>query len=237
MKTVLITGGTGFFGSWMARTAPPGFDLERMNREDYWHTVPHWFSDRYVKHYDYIVHLANVDPSLVLKCARHHRARLLYVSSGAIYHPEHDTTYRRNKIFWERECLESGAQVVIARPFAFMDSSESWVTFFANARAGLPLEIWGDGSTERSYMHGRDLGEWLWAILLYGEPGQAYDVGSDRAITIERLARRIQAFTGSEIRYVDKPIPMPTYLPDAERTARTKELLKLYQQNREGSQL
>lgn len=227
MKTVLITGGTGFFGTWLQRKQPDFLHCSYLSHALY--DASAWKSDRF----DYILHAANISPTRVLEKALQDHSRVLYVSSGAVYHPEGNTEYRRNKILWERECMESGAPVVIARPFAFMDSSISWVTFFANARAGQPLEVWGNGSTVRSFMHGRDLGEWLWAILLYGQIGQAYDVGSDRAVTMERLAKRIQAFAGSEIRYVDRPVPMPVYLPG--HTAKTRELLKLYQsKNKKG---
>ena len=220
MRTVLITGGTGFFGKWLQRKQPDFLQCSCLSHALY--DTHAWEADKF----DFIIHAANISPACVLEKALQDQSKVLYVSSGAVYHPESDTKYRRNKIVWERECIESGAQVVIARPFAFMDSSVSWVTFFANARAGKPLEVWGDGSTVRSYMHGRDLGKWLWAILLHGKAGQAYDVGSDRAVTTERLAKRIQAFSGSAIRYVDKPIRVPVYLP--EDTTKTKDLLKLY---------
>jgi dTDP-glucose 4,6-dehydratase len=34
---------------------------------------------------------------------------------------------------------------------------------------------------------------WLWAILLRGRPGAAYNVGSEEAVSIADLARRIAA--------------------------------------------
>src|SRR5512146_910567 len=73
---VLITGGTGFVGSAMRRTQP---DIQAfyLNRKDYQEET--WPVT------DYIVHLANIDPTRVLTWARTTGARLLYCSSGAAY--------------------------------------------------------------------------------------------------------------------------------------------------------
>jgi hypothetical protein len=74
-------------------------------------------------------------------------------------------------------------------------------------------------------MHGAEMGRLMWTILLHGERGQAYDVGSERPVTILRLAQRIKAVcnTQSEIVYIDKPVDVPVYLP--KDMANTKGLL------------
>lgn len=214
-NNILVTGGTGFVGSWIIKTWK---DAALVCLSSYAYDDPKGWDHPY----RYIVHLAPVSPYPAIECARNNNARLLYVSSGAVYHPEYqDLIYRQSKLKWEQECLDSGVDVVIARLFTFMDSSPMWCAFFEAARVGKPLEVWG--KCTRSFMHGAELGRWLQAILLHGENGCAYDVGSDRAITNIQLATRISNFTGCPIKYVDRDVPMPVYLPPD--TARTRELL------------
>lgn len=50
----------------------------------------------------------------------------------------------------------------------------------------------GDGTPVRSYMDQRDLARWLEVLLLQGCAGQAYNVGSDVAISIAELAHRVR---------------------------------------------
>ena len=222
MPKVLITGGTGFVGHWMKHTAPAEMELVCIGRAEYnlwyWHKVK----------WDYIVHLAPIDPAKVLECAGNH-TRVLYASSGIIYHPENDTQYRRDKMAWEQACLDSGAEVVIARLFTFygdkLDGNKAYTAFSQAAKCGTPLEIWGDGNTVRSYMHGSEMGCWLWAILLKGKRGEAYDVGSDDPITMAELANNLVDKYQSEsliIRKYNKE-PMPYYMP--KNTAKTRKLL------------
>lgn len=48
------------------------------------------------------------------------------------------------------------------------------------------------GKAVRSYLHGADLAIWLLALLVRGENGVAYNVGSDQAISIADLACRVR---------------------------------------------
>lgn len=219
MARVLITGGTGFVGSWMRKTQPDDLRCTYLNKRDYLYT--NWDGNRW----DYIIHLANVPPTRAVNCIRENGGRLLYCSSGIIYHPENDTEYRRNKIKWEKECFDSGIDVVIARLFTFsgegLDDGKAIVQFERAAKNGDPVKIWGDGSCIRSYMHGSELGRWMWAVLLRGKNGEAYDIGSDEPVTLLELAKR---YSDDIIFETEKRVPMPIYLP--EDTAKTKALLK-----------
>lgn len=206
-SNVLITGGTGFVGSWMKKTMPAGFNGWYMSRQDYEDVLIESITG-----IDYVVHLANISPVGAIECARNNNARLLYCSSGIVYHPENNNEYRQNKMRWESECLYSGLNVVIARLFTFWGSSKAQLALFDAARKGKPLEVWGDCT--RSFMTGADMGRRMWDILLHKERGQAYDVGSYRPITILRLAEKIKAFTGCEIRQIKKDIPMSYYVPE-----------------------
>lgn len=219
MNNVLITGGTGFVGSWMQKTQPKWLRVSYLNHKQY--TFTNWYS----KEWDYIVHLAPVFPTRVLSHAG--RARLLYCSSGAVYYGNNE--YAKNKRTWEQECLDSYVDVVIARLFTFygegLDEHKAYTQFMKAARQNLPIVITGDGNTIRSYMHGEEMGRWMWAILLRGVSGDAYDVGSDEPITMLELANQIKRETKSQSEIIIKngTDPMPYYMP--KDTAKTKRLL------------
>ena len=50
------------------------------------------------------------------------------------------------------------------------------------------IAVKGDGLAVRSYMDQEDLAIWLWRLLHDGKAGEAYNVGSDQAISIRDLA-------------------------------------------------
>ena len=234
-KNVLVTGGTGFVGSWMQRTQPEGVSALYLSRMDYISyklnkpgTCVTHPSDKLI--YSHIVHLALVPPHLMIMLAKQMQARLLYCSSGIVYHPENNIAYRYDKLMGEKACLDDRElDVVIARPFAFygegLDKYKAYSQFTEAAKANKPIEIQGDGQTVRSYMHAGDLGRWLWAILLNGQCGEAYDVGSDEPITMIQLAKKIQGEHNSNAGIVFKhgDDPMPYYLPP--NTDKTRRLL------------
>ena len=212
---VVISGGTGFVGSWMRKKQPMGIDSLVLSKNGYSSTWEQF-------NYTHVVHLANIEPTRAIACARRNNARLLYCSSGIVGYPEVNTEYANNKRMWERECLQSGVDVVIARLYTFfgagLDENKAIENLFKLARLGKPLTVYGQPSYEtpatvRSYMWAGRMGKMMWSILLKGESGKAYSVGSTRPTSIFRLAKRIQAFTGCEIEFVDKPVPVPRYLP------------------------
>jgi UDP-glucuronate decarboxylase len=91
-----------------------------------------------------------------------------------------------------------GLHTKIARCFAFVGPDLPLAAHFAignfikNAVDKTPIIVAGDGTPLRSYLYQDDLAKWLFEILLKGTAGQAYNVGSDQAISIRELAYLVQ---------------------------------------------
>jgi nucleoside-diphosphate-sugar epimerase len=158
----------------------------------------------------------------LLEFARRSEARrLLYISSGAVYGmqpptlshvPETyegvpTTAYGRGKKASEQLCLDASTgrfECVIARPFAFvgpylpLDTHFAIGNFIRDCLENRPIVIRGDGTPLRSYLYAADLAEWLWTLLLRGEHGRAYNVGSEDAISIRELARLVRECAGTQ---------------------------------------
>lgn len=92
-----------------------------------------------------------------------------------------------------------GIKVVMARCFAFagpglpLNGHFAIGNFVRDALYGDEILLNSSGQAMRSYLYGADLAVWLMTLLVRGEPGVAYNVGSDDAISIADLARRVVA--------------------------------------------
>jgi nucleoside-diphosphate-sugar epimerase len=166
-----------------------------------------------------------------LKCKA---KKVLFISSGAVYGKQPDdlagftedytgapdpldpgAAYAESKRMAEFLCATFARihrlQTTIARCFAFVGPHLSLDKHFAignfindgiNKR---DIIISGNGKPKRSYMYSTDLIIWLWTILLRGNSGEAYNVGSDRAITIEELAKKIAgSFPGINVKTLNQ---------------------------------
>ena len=159
----------------------------------------------------------------VLDFARHAQTRrMLFTSSGAVYGTQPaelshvaetyagapDTTdtataYGHAKRLSEFACASYartyGLDAVIGRLFAFvgphlpLDGGFAVGNFLGNILGGRAIRIGGDGTTVRSYLYAADLAIWLWTMLLRGERGRAYNVGSAQAVSIRGLAELMVA--------------------------------------------
>ena len=171
-------------------------------------------------------------------------ARMLFISSGAVYGPqppeithlpetyegEPATEYGRAKKRAERLSLDSGVPTVIARGFAFLgrhlDRNIHFAAgnFLRDALAGRPVTVEGDGTPLRSYLYADDLIEWLLAALLRGRPGEAYNIGSEAAVTIRELAEKVAALLGGgpvAVRRAPVPGAVPErYVPSTAKARR-----------------
>ena len=112
---------------------------------------------------------------------------------------------------------------VVARCFAFvgpylpLDAHFAIGNFIRDGLAGGFIVVKGDGTTVRSYLYADDLAEWLWTIMIKGKTGEAYNVGSDEAITISDLAHFVSSCfeTKPEVFIQGKPASeVDRYVPD-----------------------
>ena len=171
--------------------------------------------------------------------------RLLFISSGAVYGPQPPTlscvpetyegtpitAYGKGKNVSEQMCRDASAgrfECVIARPFAFvgpylpLDIHFAIGNFILDCLEKRDIVIQGDGTPLRSCLYAADLVEWLWTILLRGEPGRTYNVGSDEAISILDLAHLVRSCAGAQSEIVVRGkrvdgVPLARYVPSIER--------------------
>ena len=191
----------------------------------------------------------------VLEFARHMKVdHALFLSSGAVYGrqpadlermPETwfggpecanaTAAYAEGKRAAETLCAifaqQHGVPISMARCFAFvgphlpLDAHFAIGNFIRDALAGGPIQVRGDGSPLRSYLYASDLTVWLWHLLLRGNPGMAYNVGSEDAISIAELATEVsQVLGGVEVHTHGQadPTRLPErYVPSTERIRST----------------
>ena len=147
--------------------------------------------------------------------------RFLLTSSGGIYGPQPvdleampedwlgspaldvaGTAYSQAKRAAEHLCAlyrdAYGLETVIARCFAFvgqdlpLDAHFAIGNFIRDALEADAITVSGDGTPLRTYLDQRDLARWLWLLLMEGQDGESYNVGSDYVISIAGLAHLVR---------------------------------------------
>lgn len=167
---------------------------------------------------------------------------MLFISSGAVYgaqpaetrcisencNPEPTTFYGKGKLLAEQLCADSGLNVLLARCFSFVGPRMNFMSHFAignfikNCLCNETISIHGDGTALRSYLYADDLVRWLFTMLLNGQKGRPYNVGSDRAVSIRELAETVRRLLGAEndIEVLGQTVPGAApnrYIPSIER--------------------
>jgi dTDP-glucose 4,6-dehydratase len=188
-----------------------------------------------------------------------HANQLLFVSSGAVYGaqpPEFaaipetyrgapdpcnpQSAYGEAKRVAELMCClhaeQTGLAVTIARCFAFvgpnlpLDAHFAIGNFLRDALHGGPIVVKGDGTTVRSYLYAADLAVWLWTLLVKGQSGRAYNVGSSQALSMAELAdlvaREVAPKAMIQIQQSPDPArPLDRYVPNVSRAAHELQLI------------
>jgi nucleoside-diphosphate-sugar epimerase len=125
--------------------------------------------------------------------------------------------------------------ITTARPFAFIGPYQSldrpWAinNFIRDGLLGGPIRILGDGRTVRSYMYPSDMAWWLLNILVRGEVGQSYNVGSPDPISLQDLAMKIASNFSSSPKIISGLSRSPEqqaskFVPNVELAHRTLDL-------------
>jgi UDP-glucose 4-epimerase len=100
-------------------------------------------------------------------------------------------------------------------------------TFVQQALANRPITVYGDGQQSRSFTYVDDMIEALVRLMRSEESvGEVFNIGNDREITIENLARMVRERTGSDSEIVYIPYDqayeegfedMPRRVPDVSK--------------------
>ncbi|MEX3959338.1 NAD-dependent epimerase/dehydratase family protein [Trinickia sp. EG282A] len=168
-------------------------------------------------------------------CRRDAVRRFLLVSSGAVYGRNHSLgrpvneddpiagvrgdiagAYALGKATAEFLGISFGAEygfaAVAARCFSFvgpylpLDSGFAVGNFIRDSLEGRSIVVNGDGTPVRAYLYGADMALWLWTMLLRGQRGDIYNVGSDRSLSIRELAMQVARVVADELASREKPV-------------------------------
>jgi len=185
---------------------------------------------------------AAIDLAVKMRCSR-----FLLLSSGAVYGsgqwPDSGLTesdqgfldfsngasaYAYGKRCAELLCMQAADQhpieFVIARCFAMLgpylalDRHYAVGNFIGAALRRNPITIKGDGTPIRSYLYMSDVAQHLLGILIRGSNRTAYNVGSNRPLSIKAIAERVNEVLGAgvEVRVEGRSLHGPhasQYLP------------------------
>lgn len=167
--------------------------------------------------------------NMLALAAREHCENLLLLSSGAVYgirqgeamppYAEQESgpdaylrepnVYAVCKYFEEMYTAaygqKYGIRVPIARLFTFMGlhmplhRRQALGSFLNDVLQGKDITIQGDGTAVRSYMYAADMVVCILALLIRGEHGRPYNIGSNEPVSVKVLAEKVVAASGKKI--------------------------------------
>ena len=176
--------------------------------------------------------------------------RLLFLSSGAVYGrqpldlshlPEtwegapqigdSNSAYHEGKrvaeLMGNIAATKQGLHFISARLFAFIAPFLPLGTHFAagnfirDALSSNQIEVQSGGGSVRSYLYATDLCSSLWALLARGESLRAYNVGSEREVTIKNLALEVASCINKDadvvVHGIDNYENVNRYVPSVDR--------------------
>lgn len=173
---------------------------------------------------------------------RSNTSRFLLTSSGAIYGRQPPEQLQFNESFlgspelnsansayglakryseWavNLEHQRTGLDTNIARCFTFvgpympLEAHFAIGNFIEDCISKRNIHIAGDGTPYRSYLYAADLIIWLFTILIKGD-NSPYNIGSDNAISILNLAKKIQTTLDSKSQIIIQKKTTPNQLPE-----------------------
>lgn len=204
----------------------------------------------------WIRQIVNGTEAVLEFAARNGAERFLLTSSGAVYGQQPadmshlselsasapsttslKSTYGQAKRVAEQLCTvfchEHGLDTVIARCFAFvgkhipLDGPYAIGNFIRDALSGGDIRVKGDGTAIRSYLSGNDMADWLLTLLVRGQAGEAYNVGSDIPVSMAALADLVRQLIRPTANVVVEGTPdgnpPASYVPSIEK-AKTLDL-------------
>lgn len=167
--------------------------------------------------FDDIVNGTRQTLALATRCGA---VRYLLTSSGAVYGRQPsdmthvseqyqgapdtlqpNTAYGQGKRVSEwlvqNQASQQGLKTGIARVFALLgpylplNAQFAAGNFILDGLNQRDIKVGGDGTAQRSYLYAADMVVWLLTILIDGAPDQAYNLGSDHAMSIRELAEAV----------------------------------------------
>jgi dTDP-glucose 4,6-dehydratase len=115
----------------------------------------------------------------------------------------------------------TGRLFAFLAPYLPLNSHFAAGNFLLDGMKGRDISVRSDGQSIRSYQYGSDLCIFLWALLTRGRSGEAYNVGSDEAVSISNLAHQVKSAlqTATKVEIIGKndPTTHTRYVPSIEK--------------------
>lgn len=147
-----------------------------------------------------------------------------YTGAPATHEPK--STYGEAKrvgemlLFNEKSFSSVSARIFAAcGPYLPLKSEFAFSNFLESCYKNENIIIKSNGLSTRSYLYAGDLALWLWILLIRGENGQIYNVGSEEEISILELAQRMKTILAKDIKIeVQGSLPGHTrYIPSNQK--------------------